>query len=125
VVATEPAIKAAAAKEAETQARQKSVKGQRVLFLFKYFNAQYLEGSAENDLLADKAQVEAVARQVDWQATEQWIALKKALLALWLAYEDLDADPSNGLGQCPTVSGGRDSSRRVTEVPSPAARGLA
>ena len=107
VLAIEPTIKAAKAKEAETKARQKSVKSKRVLFLFKFFNAQYLEGSAENDLKADQFQTKAIQQKAAKLATKQWFTLKKAFIATQIAYISLDEARQNALASEQQFKAGR------------------
>ena len=62
-----PDIELAREKINETEAKQDSVESKRVLFFFKYFNSDYIEGAAESD-------VKAAAKHVDVETSE---ALKR------------------------------------------------
>ncbi|MBK8189684.1 MAG: TolC family protein [Vampirovibrionales bacterium] len=67
-----PDIQAAKEKISEMQAKRAMVKNKRLLFFFRYFNASFLEGSAESDTQAAREHLEAVTQ--------------KALLACVTAY---------------------------------------
>lgn len=73
-----PLVLQAKSRLAETEAKQDGVESKRVLFFFKYFDARYLEGSAELDVKAAHAQVDAARQQALRQTAGDYLALVNA-----------------------------------------------
>jgi hypothetical protein len=59
------------------------------LFFFKFINANYLEGSALSDVLAEQAHVEAVTEEVLRQTADAYFAYSRAVVAEFAAFESL------------------------------------
>lgn len=80
-------IKVAQQKIEETEAKQDGVESKRILFFFKYFDARYLEGSAESDVQAQQEHTRSVEQTVLKQTVNLYgKALEAALgnkVAFW------------------------------------------
>ncbi len=83
-----PLVLHAKSRLAETEAKQDGVESKRVLFFFKYFDARYLEGSAELDVQAAQAQVRAARQQALRLTVSDYLALVKATVNSAVAHAD-------------------------------------
>ncbi len=73
----------------ETEAKQNSVESKRVLFFFKYFNSDYIEGAAESDVHAAAKHVEVEINEALMNASRHYYDLIRAEMACYLAFQDI------------------------------------
>lgn len=94
----DPDIKLAQEKAIETQLKQKDVQRKRLLFFFKYFNAEFLESAADSDVQAADAHVanvtlQGLLRTIETYYVWLWAALsvRKAALQEQTAWQTWQA----------------------------------
>ncbi|MDH4379628.1 MAG: hypothetical protein QE263_06965 [Vampirovibrionales bacterium] len=84
-VQNHPLIAAARLKVIETEAKHAVVESKRVLFFFKYFDAQTMAGGADTDVEAAKTHVKAVEQTALNDTVAQALQLGEITLAHWSA----------------------------------------
>lgn len=88
-LAQHPDILAAREKISEMQAKRAMVKNKRLLFFFRYFNASFLEGSAESDTQAAREHLEAVSQKATLNSITAYYADIRAILKSYLDYQQI------------------------------------
>jgi len=71
----------------ETEAKENTIEGKRLLFFFKFFNFQHIEGAAESDVLAAKEALAAEEHKTLLETTEAYTNLMRAVMQHYIAYQ--------------------------------------
>lgn len=74
----------------ETSVKQQDVENKRILFFFKYFDAAFLEGSAESDVMASSVHAESVLQKALLENLSAYYALMRAVMHQYVVYQSID-----------------------------------
>ena len=106
----------ALAKIEETQAKQLSVKNKRVLLFFRYFNSQYLEGSAESDVLAAREHYRHTLNQMYEQGARAYLDAMEATLLTHLRFQQIQRADRALVAATQQFKSGDTTSFKVTQA---------
>ncbi len=80
-------IRISQAKIDETLAKQASIENKRLLFIFKYFNSEHFEGSAESDVKAAQQHQIVVSNKALLNASSYYFDLMRSVMASYISHQ--------------------------------------
>lgn len=78
----------------ETEVKREDVETKRVLFFFKYFDATFLEGSAESDVMAASAHAQSITQSSLLESLGDYFNLMRAVMAQAVSYQQIQQGTS-------------------------------